>query len=67
VQLRKRTADWGADGLAQRFGEAWRAFTAQAGDWVGVAHHSGPDGLIETWQAVVRGEADPRTADVITF
>jgi uncharacterized protein DUF2855 len=66
-QLRKRTADWGADGLAQRFGEAWRGFTAQAGDWVGVVHHSGPDGLIEVWQAIVAGKADPRTADVITF
>lgn len=66
-QLRKRTADWGADGLAQRFGEAWRSFTAQAGDWVEVVHHNGPDELIEVWQAVVQGEADPRTADVITF
>ena len=66
-QLRKRTADWGADGLAQRFGEAWRGFTAQAAGWVGIAQHSGPDGLAEVWQAVVQGKADPRTADVITF
>ncbi|MFD9704289.1 DUF2855 family protein [Lentzea sp. NPDC059081] len=66
-QLRKRTADWGGDGFAQRFGEAWRAFTAQAGDWVGVARHSGPDGLAEVWRTVVRGEADPAKAAVISF
>ncbi|SFR28781.1 Protein of unknown function [Lentzea waywayandensis] len=66
-QLRKRTADWGADGLAQRFGEAWRGFTAQAGDWVGVVQHSGPDELIDVWQAVLAGKANPASADVITF
>ncbi|MFD5829673.1 DUF2855 family protein [Lentzea sp. NPDC060358] len=66
-QLRKRTADWGHDGFARRFGEAWREFTARAGDRVGVAHHSGPDGLVDVWRAVVRGEADPATADVVTF
>ncbi|WP_112272117.1 DUF2855 family protein [Lentzea terrae] len=66
-QLRKRTADWGADGLAQRFGEAWRAFTAQAAGWVSVARHSGPDELLEVWQAVLAGKANPDTADVITF
>lgn len=66
-QLRKRTADWGADGLAQRFGEVWRGFTAQAGNWVGIAGHSGPDELVEVWQAVLAGKANPNTADVITF
>ncbi|WP_394621518.1 DUF2855 family protein [Lentzea sp. JNUCC 0626] len=66
-QLRKRTADWGADGLAQRFGEAWRGFTAQAGDWVAVVGHSGPDELIEVWQSVLAGRSNPDSADVITF
>jgi len=66
-QLRKRTADWGSEGLAERFGTAWRGFTAQAGGWVGVARHSGPDELVEVWQAVLAGKASPDTADVITF
>lgn len=66
-QLRKRTADWGSDGLAQRFGEAWRSFTAQAGDWVAVVQHHGPDELVEVWQAVLAGRANPDTADVISF
>jgi hypothetical protein len=66
-RLRKRTADWGPDGLAERFGAAWRGFTAQASGWVGVTRHSGPDELVEVWQAVVRGQASPATADVITF
>ncbi|SDM70547.1 Protein of unknown function [Lentzea albidocapillata subsp. violacea] len=66
-QLRKRTADWGSEGLAQRFGEAWRGFTAQAGDWVAVVQHSGPEELIDVWQAVLAGKANPNTADVISF
>jgi len=66
-QLRKRTADWGTDGLASRFGEAWGGFTGQAGEWVGVVSHSGPEELIEVWQAVLQGKTNPNTADVITF
>ncbi|MFS8101786.1 DUF2855 family protein [Lentzea alba] len=66
-QLRKRTADWGSEGLAERFGTAWRSFTAQAGSWVGIAQHSGPEELIEVWQAVLQGKVSPDTADVITF
>lgn len=66
-QLRKRTADWGSEGLAQRFGEAWRGFTAQAGDWVDVVPHEGPDALVQVWQEHVRGEASPTKAHVITF
>ncbi|MET9231792.1 DUF2855 family protein [Lentzea sp. NPDC003310] len=66
-QLRKRTADWGADGFARRFGEAWRGFTAQAGAWVAVTHHSGPEGLVEVWRSVLAGTTDPARADVITF
>ena len=66
-RLRKRTADWGSDGLAERFGTAWRDFTARAGEWVGIARHSGPDELAAVWRAVLRGERAPDTADVITF
>ncbi|RDI22992.1 DUF2855 family protein [Lentzea flaviverrucosa] len=66
-QLRKRTTDWGSDGLAQRFGEAWRGFTAQAGDRVAVVRHSGPEELVDVWQAVLAGKANPNTADVISF
>jgi hypothetical protein len=66
-QLRKRSADWGPEGLAERFGAAWHAFTAQAGDWVGIARHSGPDELVEVWQSVLAGKANPNTGDVITF
>ncbi|MEU0882762.1 DUF2855 family protein [Lentzea sp. NPDC005914] len=66
-QLRKRSADWGPEGLASRFGAAWRAFTAQAGGWVGIARHSGPDELVEVWQSVLAGKTNPDTADVITF
>ncbi|HEX7303552.1 DUF2855 family protein [Lentzea sp.] len=66
-QLRKRLGDWGSDGFAERFGAAWLSFTARAGDWVGVAHHSGPEGLVEVWKSVAGGKADPATADVISL
>lgn len=66
-QLGKRMAEWGPEGFGERFGAAWHAFNAQAGGWVGIARHSGPDELVEVWRSVLAGKANPDTADVITF
>ncbi|SDG85302.1 Protein of unknown function [Lentzea fradiae] len=66
-QLRKRVADWGADGFAHRTGDALKAFTTEAAGWVAVTRHSGPDGLTDVWQSVLTGKTDPAHADVITF
>jgi hypothetical protein len=42
-QMRKRSADWGREGLDARFAQAWRSFAAAAPGWVDVVSHRGHD------------------------
>ncbi len=66
-QIRKRSADWGRDGLDERFGAAWRAFAPRAEEWVDVVPHEGPEALRDIWLAVLAGRTAPREGHVVTF
>ena len=66
-QMRKRSADWGREGLDSRFAVAWRSFADAAEGWVNVVCHRGPDALREVWLEVLAGRSAPRTGHVITF
>ena len=66
-QMRKRSADWGREGLDSRFAQAWRGFAAAAEGWVDVVRHRGHDALREVWLDVLAGRSAPRTGHVVTF
>lgn len=64
-RMRTRTADWGRDGLDDRFGQAWRRFAPVVEGWVDVTVGSGPQGLQTAWLEVFSGRSDPRTGHVL--
>jgi hypothetical protein len=66
-QMRKRTQDWGRDGLDARFSEAWHRFCAVAQNWVDVSVGHGPEALRAAWLEVLGGHTPPRTGHVIAF
>jgi len=66
-QMRKRTKDWGRDGLDARFGEAWRRFSPVAADWVDVVVGQGAEGLRDAWLDVLSGRTPARTAHVVAL
>jgi Protein of unknown function (DUF2855) len=66
-QMRKRTDDWGREGLDQRFAEAWQRFAPAVEDWVDVVEQHGPQGLRAVWLEVLAGRSDPRTGHVVTL
>ena len=66
-QMRKRAADWGREGLDQRFAEAWRGFAATAEGWVDVVTDHGPEALRQVWLEVLAGRSEPRAGHVLTF
>jgi hypothetical protein len=66
-QMRKRSVDWGREGLDLRFAQAWRGFAAAAEGWVDVVSHHGPEALQEVWLEVLAGRSAPRTGHVVTF
>jgi hypothetical protein len=64
-QIRKRTADWGADGLAARHTEAWQRFAPLATGWTDVSLGEGAEGLRAAWLATLDGSTPPRTGHVV--
>ncbi|MEV7329386.1 DUF2855 family protein [Micromonospora sp. NPDC093244] len=67
VQMRKRSKDWGRDGLDKRFTEAWRRFTAVVDGWLDVQVGTGPQALREAWLDVLAGRTPPRVGHVVQF
>lgn len=69
AQIRKRQADWGAAGLAQRIEEAWVAFVERAArsdpPWIQVVEHAGAQDLQALFRKMVDGHADPRHGHVV--
>ncbi len=66
-QMRKRAADWGREGLDQRFAEAWRRFAPAVEGWVDVLPAHGPEALRGVWLEVLSGRIDPRAGHVISL
>jgi Protein of unknown function (DUF2855) len=66
-QMRKRTDDWGREGLDRRFAKAWQRFAPAVEDWVDVVEQHGPQGLRAVWLEVLAGRSAPRTGHVVTL
>ncbi|MBQ0902872.1 DUF2855 family protein [Micromonospora sp. U21] len=65
VQMRKRSQEWGREGLDQRFTEAWQRFTAVVSGWLDVRVGAGPEGLRHAWLEVLGGRTPPRVGHVV--
>jgi hypothetical protein len=66
-QMRKRSADWGPDGVEVRHAEAWSRFAPVVADWVDVTVGTGPEGLTAAWHDVLAGATPPRTGHVVAL
>jgi hypothetical protein len=64
-QMRKRTGDWGRDGLDDRFAQAWRSFVPAVEGWVDIAVGHGPQALRDVWLEVLSGRSAPRTGHIL--
>ncbi|GGM54906.1 DUF2855 family protein [Dactylosporangium sucinum] len=67
TQIRKRTADWGREGLDARFAAAWDRFAPVVADHLDVVVSHGPEGLRDAWLEVLAGRTDPRVGHVIAL
>lgn len=64
-QIRKRTEDWGPDGVEERHAEAWARFAPVVAGWVDVTLGHGPEALEAAWHETLAGATPPRTGHVI--
>ena len=69
AQIKKRHAEWGADGLARRLVTAWQAFagtvTRPEAPWLTVEHHHGRPAVEAAYAQVLAGRGDPRVGHML--
>jgi hypothetical protein len=66
-QMVKRRADWGPNGIEERYGAAWRRFVPHVQGWVDVVEGSGPQALNDVWLEVLANKSAPRVGNVLRF
>ena len=64
-QMAKRRGDWGATGIEERYGAAWRRFVPRVEQWVDVVEGSGPQALEAVWLEVLGNRTPPRAGNVL--
>jgi hypothetical protein len=71
AQIKKRSSDWGSDGLGQRLLVAWRAFVEKVGapakPWLVVEQHHGPVAVAAAYAQVLDGRGDPRQGHMLSL
>jgi hypothetical protein len=71
AQIKKRSGDWGPQGLGQRLVQSWQAFIAQAAHashpWLRVEQHNGPTAVQAAYQQVLGGKGDPRLGHMLSL
>ncbi len=71
AQVKKRTQEWGVQGLNERLVAAWQAFTtavqAQPQPWITVQQHQGPQATQALFLDLLRGQGDPRMGHVASM
>ena len=71
AQVKKRTTEWGVQGLNERLVAAWQAFTtavqAPPLPWITVQQHQGPQATQALFLDLLRGQGDPRMGHVASM
>ena len=66
-QIQKRLAEWGQEKFNAMMAEAWQGFLAASASWISVEAQRGMDALAATYEAFLRGEADPAKGYVVSL
>lgn len=71
AQIRKRSAEWGADGFQQRFASAWHAFVERVVDpakpWMKIVEEQGPEAVERVYLGFVDGRARPDEGRIMSL
>jgi hypothetical protein len=71
AQIKKRTAEWGADEFGGRMVSAWRSFLSTVSDaknpWLRAEHHHGGEAVQAAYAQVLAGKGDPRTGHILSL
>lgn len=66
-QIRKRSKDWGPEGLQTRFGHAWAAFMKLVDRKIEFEHASGRDAVERVYHQTLEGAVPPDKAQILSL
>jgi hypothetical protein len=66
-RVRKRTRDWGADGLSSRIADAWRPYVEWSSGWLKVVHGRGAGDVERAYLELLEGRSDPSVGHVLSM
>jgi hypothetical protein len=66
TRLKKRSEDWGPEGMNERLADAWKPYVEWARGWLGVEHGSGPDDVERIYRELLDGKSDPAVGHVLS-
>jgi Protein of unknown function (DUF2855) len=67
TRLKKRTADWGPEGLNRRIAHAWPPYVEWTRGWLQVEHGSGPEEIEGVYLELLDGKSDPAVGHVLAL
>jgi hypothetical protein len=71
AQIKKRSSEWGPQGLSQRLVRSWQAFTSAVlqseRPWLQIEQHVGPAAVQAAYQHVLSGKGDPRLGHILSL
>lgn len=65
--IQKRSKDWGAGGLQDRFGKAWDAFMKPVADWIEIVHGEGKEAVEKIYHDTLEGHAKPNQGHILSL
>jgi hypothetical protein len=65
TRLKKRSEDWGPEGMNERLAAAWRPYVEWARGWLRVEHGSGPEDVERVYRELLDGKSDPAVGHVL--
>ena len=63
---KKRTGDWGGEGLRKRIADAWQPFVEWADGWMRISRGEGLESLETPYRELLEGGLDPASGTVIS-
>ncbi len=66
-RLRKRTEDWGPDGVNERLAATWKPYVEWTRDWLKVEHGYGPEDVERIYRELLDGKSDPSVGHVLSM
>jgi hypothetical protein len=65
-RLRKRSEEWGPDGVNERLAESWAPYVEWTRDWLQVEHGSGREDIERVYRELLDGKSDPAVGHVLS-